>query len=488
MTNHRPGFVAFALLATVLTAGPRASAGGAKVQLTVKDVPMSPLDPQIDPKSLVFTPDGKHIAYVAKHGSGHVALVDGKTEKEYEVVALPILFSPDGARHAYKATRGGAWTYVVDGKEGAWHPGIQDTSGDFSADGTHFAYLASKTDGAKLEGGMSPTVVVTDGVEGDPYFSIESESFEFGPVGAVPTFVATRGNPPKEKPFAVVAGQAGHPYDEVGPVVFSSNGKAWGHFAAEGGSSFVVVNGTEGRHYSGIASPTFSADGTRWAHRAMKKNKWLVVVNGEDGAEYDEIPTDTLLVSRDGAHVAYAARRGTEWMVVRDGVAGKAYPRLGATSLRFSHEGDHLAYWAGIGAKPFYVVDGVEQKPYDQLANDEVKRETAFRFSADGKHTAYIAQQGGLWVVVRDGVEVGAYEDTGRGTLCFSPGAEHLACSAKSKGNWVLVVDGSENAGDYGNLVTDAPFGFDGPQALHAVMVRGTTIVRIEVDVHADPN
>ena len=30
-------------------------------------------------------------------------------------------------------------------------------------------------------------------------------------------------------------------------------------------------------------------------------------------------------------------------------------------------------------------------------------------------------------------------------------------------------------------------FGFDAPHAFHAVMVRGTTIVRIEVEVHSDP-
>ena len=489
MTNSvtRLSLAALALVATALTAGSRASAGDVKTQLTVKDVPLSPLDPLIDPKSLKFTRDAKHVAYVAKHGSAQVAVVDGKTEREYEVVALPIVFSRDGARHAYKATRSDGWTYVVDGKEQAWHPGAMETECAFSADGKHFSYLARKTEGERLEGGMSPAVLVTDGADGEPYFSIDAESLEYGPADSVPTFVASRGNPPKEKPFAVVSGQAGHPYDEVGPVVFSANGKAWGHLATDADSAVVVVNGVPGRRYAGVASPAFSEDGKRWAHRAQKKDKWLVVVNGEDGREYDEIPPNTLLVSADGAHVAYAARRGKDWVVAQDGVEGKAYPRLGVTSLRFSADGKHLAYWAGIAEKPFYVIDGVEQKPYDQLANDEVRQVTAFQFSADGKHAAYVAQGGGKWIVVRDGIEVGAYDDTGRGTLCFSPGAEHLACSAKSNGSWVLVVDGSENPGEYGNLVTDAPFGFDGPHALHAVMVRGTTIVRIEVDVHSDP-
>ena len=490
MTNNRRfglSLTALALIASALIAGSRASAGDTKTRLSVADVPLTPLDPLIDPKSLRFTPDAKHIAYVAKHGSSQVAIVDGRTEKEYAIVALPLVFSPDGARHAYKATRGDAWTYVVDGKEQAWNPGVMATECDFSADGKHFSYVALKTDGERLEGGMSPTVIVTDGAEGEPYFSIEAESLEYGPTDSVPTFVASRGNPPKEKPFAVVSGKAGRPYDEVGPVVFSANGKAWGHFAADAASSVVVVNGTPGRRYAGVASPTFSADGKRWAHRAQKGDKWLVVVNGEDGPEYDEVPSNTLILGADGAHVAYAARRGKDWMVVKDGVEGKAYPRLGVTSLRFSEDGQHLAYWAGIAEKPFYVIDGVEQKPYELLANDEVKQLTAFRFSADGKHAAYVAQREGSWIVVRDGNEVGAYDDIGRGTLCFSPGGEHLACSAKAHGNWVLVVDGTESPGDYGNLVTDAPFGFDAPHTFHAVIVRGTTIVRIEVDVLLEP-
>src|SRR5204862_7602205 len=113
----RLSLAALALVAATLTARFSAAAGDAKVRLTVKDVPLSPLDPRIDPKSLRFTHDAGHIAFVAKRGSAQVAMVDGTSEKEYDVVALPIVFSADGSRHAYKATRGNSWTYVVDGKE-----------------------------------------------------------------------------------------------------------------------------------------------------------------------------------------------------------------------------------------------------------------------------------------------------------------------------------------------------------------------------------
>ena len=78
---------------------------------------------------LTFSPDGKHVAYIAQWGHGprwkYRAIIDGREGPEYEAqwVAGPI-FSPDSQRTAYVGQRGGKQFVVLDGKELAPHDGV----------------------------------------------------------------------------------------------------------------------------------------------------------------------------------------------------------------------------------------------------------------------------------------------------------------------------------------------------------------------------
>jgi hypothetical protein len=69
--------------------------------------------------TLTFSPDSKHIAYVAKRGDKVFVVVDGKEGKEYDgILEGTLTFSPNSKHVAYVAGRGKKWFVVVDGVEG----------------------------------------------------------------------------------------------------------------------------------------------------------------------------------------------------------------------------------------------------------------------------------------------------------------------------------------------------------------------------------
>jgi hypothetical protein len=136
----------------------------------------------------VFSPDSHHVAYtvahVARPGDSQPSpepmtqwvVVDGVEGKEYGGIGREsLVFSPDSRRVAYVARRGGKELVVVDGVEGNEYGGIQARPGFgptpgvlgvlegslvFSPDSRHVAYLARRGDKQFL---------VVDGVEGKEY-------------------------------------------------------------------------------------------------------------------------------------------------------------------------------------------------------------------------------------------------------------------------------------------------------------------------------
>jgi len=64
--------------------------------------------------TLVFSPDGEHLAYAAKLGEKGFIILDGEEQKmQFEAVGDPV-FSPNGKHIFYKAKIGKEWTVVVD--------------------------------------------------------------------------------------------------------------------------------------------------------------------------------------------------------------------------------------------------------------------------------------------------------------------------------------------------------------------------------------
>ncbi|MGH9764861.1 MAG: TolB family protein, partial [Blastocatellia bacterium] len=120
--------------------------------------------------SLAISPDGKHLAYVAKRENGRCVVLDGHAGRTYPDIPEQhltergrdpqIRFSPQGGHIAYVARRADGYVVVTDHREGKPYEYIEVGAPVFSSDGNRLAYVA-KRDGKEL--------IVADEVEGKPF-------------------------------------------------------------------------------------------------------------------------------------------------------------------------------------------------------------------------------------------------------------------------------------------------------------------------------
>jgi S1-C subfamily serine protease len=494
----------------------------------------------IIPGSLAFSPDGKHVVYAAaavRQGKAtRFVMVDGKEGKGYDGIVLqpppvpvaiqlpsggPIVFSPDGRRVAYVAERGGPSPLVrpATGTAFVVNPAgylltcahvLNDAAGIGVTLGgqTYDAAVVSRDEKhdlalLKIDAGDLPALPLADAAAvqlGEDVrvlgFPLASELGE--------TVKVTRGTlsgvvvKVRQKTFQVDA--AINPGNSGGPLV-NDRGEALGvvsaklaglavsnvGFAVPGdharellrharveftttgakakldgvalvqrvapgvalvtvttrtsllqhaprGKPLVVVDGKEGPEYDQIVGPVFSPDGKRLAYAACRGSGWRVVVDGGEGKEYLQVSTPVF--SPDSKRVAYLAS-GEGMRVVADGIEGKSYPFI--DQLAFSPDGKRLAYVATrVGKGTCVVVEGEEEGEYVFVRG--------LVFSPDGKRLAYEARKGTKMLLVVDGrvereCEVGGFDH-----ITFSPDGKRLGYRLVSvPGRWRVVVDGAED-------------------------------------------
>jgi hypothetical protein len=312
------------------------------------------------------------VAFTARQQDKWFVSVDGQTGPSHDEVAQSsLVFSPDGAHLAYWAKINGKWTLLLDGVQ----RGQYDTSGPFAFnrdsglfafnhDGRRFAYEAKRA---------NKWVVNLDEVEGKPYDAILPGTLLFSPDGGRLAYAVKDG----KSQFVVVDGAEGARFDEVyassldlnslsdlietrSSLTFSQDGKHFAYVAKTKSGAVVVTDGRPSKAYKDVLgySVTLGGDG-RVAYAAKVGNRWTVVVDGQEGKLYDEIlaysesPIDyglravrsSISFSPNSRRLAYAARLGKKWSVVTNGIEGKWYDAVEGGPF-FSADSTRIAYIA----------------------------------------------------------------------------------------------------------------------------------------------
>jgi WD40-like Beta Propeller Repeat len=275
--------------------------------------------------SLRFSPDSQRIAYGARRGDKWLMVIDGREQKAYDGLGPALVFSPDSRRWAYVAKsqigsgrmRRPMVCVVVDGVEGEYYDGTIDGTPSFSPDSQRVAY------GASLANAI---FAVVDGKKGTGYKAIECLTFSpdsrhlayvaFGPVSR---FMGLR----KYDAFrTVVNGVEGEPYIDIAlsGIRFSPDSRRTAYVMQNFDGWSAVIDGVEQGPYESIGkgTPLFSPDSRRCAccARLLGSRKMVVVVDGAACPEYDFILGPTF--SPDSRRLAYAGRRGDKWRIVVD--------------------------------------------------------------------------------------------------------------------------------------------------------------------------
>jgi len=181
--------------------------------------------------SPVFSPDGKHLAFIARDRGKEVMVLDGKTVGTAGGIHFP-QFSPDSGRLAYVAHWGQKQALVCDGKAGPAfealdHPNLLYR---FSPDSEHVAYIAWR--GIKWEADKTSYTfrgakwqVVCDGKVTPPI---------------TPPITARGGYPRSFRPQA---------------PVFSPDSRHLAWFSTRGDKQFIVIDGVEGPKHAFVRIP-----------------------------------------------------------------------------------------------------------------------------------------------------------------------------------------------------------------------------------------
>ncbi|MDQ7779274.1 MAG: hypothetical protein RDV41_06145 [Planctomycetota bacterium] len=342
-------------------------------------------------RKITFSADSKHVACVTTREGHDVVVVDKKDHAPQVDLALnlPLVFSLDGKRIAYVARHENApyFNVVVDGEYDETAPADSSrTIPVFSLDGKRLAYLGKN--GAKC-------LVAADGKRGKEYDDIGRILFSAD--GAKLAYEAREGN----RWLIVRNGEELRQYDDVvpGTLAFSPDGKRMAYAAGQGKEWFVVVDGREEPRFEyigNVSGVNFSPDGKRIAYAVQSEKKWAVVVDGKRQELFDRV--GKIVFSPDSSRIAYEAFTGDKASVVIDGKEERGYEKIAENHLFFSPDSRRLAYLASDGKQWRVVIDGVEGKAYDVILADTPA------FSPDGKHMVFfaMARDGSPFVVVDD--------------------------------------------------------------------------------------
>ena len=442
-------------------------------------------------RSIVFSPDGKHFAFVASKGMPQkqevVVVEDGKEISSQGLdVTASLQFSKQGDHLLYVVRAGGYAWVVVDGVPGFKYVTLY--SPQFSDDGRHLVYVAQRKPPTNIAAAKITCVV--DGKEGAPYDMVGLSTSGLGvlvsPDGSHVAYPAHLGNLSAGTTVVVIDGKT---IPNANRVWMSPDGKNIPYLLSNptGGQVKVVVDGKPGLEYATLKDLRFAPD-DHVVYSVTAANGKTFVVDGEKESDgYDDADLSSLHFSADGKHMAYIATASSKSFVVLDGkkltlppedstilqpsaAVLPAIPYFSSIAqdkkLQFTPDG-HIFYYVGRYGIPNLVKD-------DQILGDDGT------ISPDGSRAATIKISNYGTSTATAKLTLGGQTGPAYGTITrmvFSPDSKHFAYvgtgttpipnGTGKEGNYFLVVDGVQK-GEYAEI-SDLQFSPDSQHLFHFV-------------------
>lgn len=350
--------------------------------------------PAID--HLTLSPDGQHVAYSYRNGKRCMVL-DGRPGIFYDDVWQPV-FSPDNRHIAYIAQEHDLSHIVIGQKLSA---GVQTFIGNpvFSSDSTKVAYV----EGAGV--GKSARLVVSD-LSLKPLLTKECIDKEFvtNPAMTKIALVAVADGKQRviivdfNKPDQITEGAV---FDAILKPVFGSDGVSVAYAAQRGRNRYLVYDGKEQRlpDDADIESIAIHPDHKGVGAIMASQEKYFLLeaflARAASEKKYDE--ATGLVYSKDGSHHAYVAAQDKSVFAVVDGNEGPVYDMIVKPS--FTPDGKSVIYRARKDGQRFLIVSDLNGKVIRQHAAYEQVFPPVF--TADGKSVAYGVKDGNqlIWKV-----------------------------------------------------------------------------------------
>jgi len=303
----------------------------------------------------LFSPDGKHLAYILNRAGKALVVRDGTDGATYDKI-VSTAFSPDSQKLVYPASVGTDSFMVLDGVAGKKYSGVSPPQ--FSPDSKQLFYSAS------LGGG---TFLVTNETEGKAY-----EMFGGITVSPDGKHVAHQAVNSQKMILVVRDGIEGKGYEggTSSPIRFSPDSQHIAYVASHGNNlMFVVLDATEQKEYPVVIDTRFSPDSTKLAYRTRKNASHIVVVNGVEGPGFKSIYDESITFSPDSQRLAFRATVGTQEVIVVNGKSGMKFRATG--NPLFSKDSKHLAYAAADNKGWRLVIDEKSGQPYEFILNKD---------------------------------------------------------------------------------------------------------------------
>jgi Tol biopolymer transport system component len=412
---------ALALIWVILL--PQAKAG---VNVSFEDKVLAVVPDDVKITEIVFSPDGRQVAYKAFKGGKVWVGVNKDKSPEYTAVDA-LRWSPTG-KLAYRANNGGSWMVVMGNQPGPALAAVGTPV--FSPDGTKIAYEGSRGQGGAQD--KSAWGVFVGGQKAGDYASCGPPVFSAdGSVVAHSVRIGKAGT--ANRAFhtvhaMVVGGKPGPECWGLSTPVFAPKGSRMAYWMkSEENTSRcqMVIDGKSGDTFTQIGMPSWNGDGTKVAYWGAQDRDFYMVVDGAKGDKY--LAVGDPVWSPDGKHFAHTATKGQDSFVVVDGKPLEPY--LAVEMPTFSPDSSMVAYGAKGGPKWMMVMgDRKFDASYDVIGKPV--------WSPDGKKVAYY----GLWkfksiIGVNDG-KTEVFDAMGKDGPVWSPDSKNFAMAAQKEQKW----------------------------------------------------